>query len=128
MAEGGGLLNRYTVLKPYLGFESPPLRQIVKTDPGRHRADRGLFFRRIRTMWYVYILRCSDASLYTGVTNDLARRLKAHNAGRGAKYTRSRLPVALVHVERKRAKGNALAREARIKRLPRQAKLALLAG
>ncbi len=79
-------------------------------------------------MWYVYIVRCSDASLYTGVTNDPAKRLAAHNAGRGAKYTRSRLPVALVHIERKRCKGAALAREALIKRLSRHTKLALIAA
>ena len=48
-------------------------------------------------MYYVYLLRCADGTLYTGFTNDLARRLAAHNAGKGAKYTRSRLPVDLVY-------------------------------
>ena len=50
-------------------------------------------------MYLVYILRCGDGSLYTGITNDLSRRLAAHSSGRGAKYTRSRLPVALVWQE-----------------------------
>ena len=49
--------------------------------------------------WWVYILRCADGTLYTGATNDLDRRLAAHNAGRGAKYTRARRPVALVYRE-----------------------------
>jgi putative endonuclease len=79
-------------------------------------------------MWYIYIVVCSDNSLYAGVTNDVAKRLKAHNAGKGAKYTRSRLPVRLVHAERRRGKGAALAREAQIKRLRRDAKLALFAA
>ncbi|HTY07551.1 MAG TPA: GIY-YIG nuclease family protein [Candidatus Edwardsbacteria bacterium] len=77
-------------------------------------------------MWYVYIMRCGDGSLYTGVTNDLARRLAAHNAGRGATYTRSRRPVTVVYSERRRSKAAALAREWRIKRLRRRGKLALL--
>jgi putative endonuclease len=79
-------------------------------------------------MWYVYIVRCRDGSLYTGSTNDITRRLAAHNAGQGAKYTRSRLPAGLVHWERFRTKGRALAREAEIKRMPRNRKLGLIAG
>ncbi|MCU0606769.1 MAG: GIY-YIG nuclease family protein [Candidatus Edwardsbacteria bacterium] len=79
-------------------------------------------------MWHVYIVRCRDGSLYTGITNDLAGRLAAHNAGTGAKYTRSRLPVALVHCEQFRARGRALSRELTIKRLDRRRKLALIAG
>ena len=86
------------------------------------------FMLQYRNMWYIYIVTCRDASLYTGVTNDLARRLEAHNTGRGAKYTRTRLPVALVYVERKRSKSAALAREAKIKRMCRDEKLALIAG
>jgi putative endonuclease len=76
--------------------------------------------------WCVYVLRCGDGSLYTGATNDLARRLARHAAGRGARYTRSRLPVALVHVEPARGRGAALRREAAVKRLPRVGKLALV--
>jgi putative endonuclease len=68
--------------------------------------------------WYVYMLRCADTTLYTGITNDLSVRLAAHNAGRGAKYTRGRLPVELVYRERVAGRGAALRREAELKRLP----------
>ena len=78
-------------------------------------------------MHYVYILKCRDGSLYTGYTNDLARRVRAHNEGKsGAKYTRSRRPVALEYSERFKTPGKALSREAAIKRLTRGQKLALL--
>lgn len=73
------------------------------------------------------MLRCRDGSLYTGVTNDLNRRLAAHRAGTGARYTRGRLPVRLVYREARATRGAALRREAAIKRLPRAAKLALAA-
>lgn len=68
-------------------------------------------------LWHVYILRCVDSSLYTGVTTCVADRVAAHNAGRGAKYTRSRLPVELVYEECVGDRGDALSREAQIKRL-----------
>ncbi|MDY4697547.1 GIY-YIG nuclease family protein [Selenomonas montiformis] len=64
---------------------------------------------------YTYILECGDGSLYTGWTNDLVRRMKAHNAGRGAKYTRSRLPVRLVYFEEFDSRQEALRREWQIK-------------
>lgn len=76
--------------------------------------------------WIVYVLRCRDGSLYTGITNDLERRLTAHRAGKGGAYTRSRLPVRVVYTERRRGRGAALSREASIKRLSRIAKLALV--
>ena len=75
---------------------------------------------------YTYILECADGSLYTGWTNDLAGRVKAHNAGRGAKYTRSHRPVHLVYFESCATKGEALSREAAIKKMTRAAKLALI--
>ena len=75
---------------------------------------------------YVYILRCSDGSLYTGWTTDLAHRLEAHNEGAGAKYTRSRRPVELVYHEVFDSRSTALKREAAIKRLSRKEKLALI--
>jgi putative endonuclease len=75
--------------------------------------------------WVVYILRCRDGSLYTGMTNDLPHRMAAHGAGKGGAYTRSRLPVRLLYTEPRRSRGAALSREAAIKRLPRAAKLAL---
>ena len=76
--------------------------------------------------WYVYILRCSDDSLYTGVTNNLDSRLAAHKAGKGAKYTASRLPVTMVYNESATSRNAALRRELQIKRLTRQQKLALI--
>lgn len=76
--------------------------------------------------WTVYILRCRDGSLYTGITNDLPKRLKAHAAGNASKYTRSRLPVRLAYQEVRRSKSAALKREAAIKRLRRQTKLELI--
>lgn len=77
-------------------------------------------------MYYVYLLRCADGTLYTGFTNDLARRLAVHNAGRGAKYTRSRLPVELVYWKNFPNKSSALKREYAIKRLSRAEKLSLI--
>ncbi|HYR31373.1 MAG TPA: GIY-YIG nuclease family protein [Gemmatimonadales bacterium] len=76
--------------------------------------------------WIVYMLRCADGSLYTGITNDLRRRLAAHRAGTASRYTRTRGPVSVVHREPAADRGAALRREAAIKRLPRTAKLALL--
>jgi predicted GIY-YIG superfamily endonuclease len=75
--------------------------------------------RRPSSRWLVYILRCSDGSLYTGITNDLPKRLKAHAAGKASKYTRSRLPVRLAYGEPQKSKPAALKREAAIKRLRR---------
>lgn len=77
-------------------------------------------------MYYVYLLRCADGTLYTGFTNDLARRLAAHNAGRGAKYTRGRRPVELVYWESFSNKSSALRREYAIKQLPRRQRLTLI--
>lgn len=74
----------------------------------------------------VYLLRCRDGSLYTGITNDLARRLAAHRAGKGSAYTRSRRPLRLAYRETAPDRGAALRREAAIKRLPRRQKLALI--
>ena len=76
--------------------------------------------------YVVYILRCGDGTLYTGCTNDLERRLAAHSSGKGAKYTRARLPVELVYQEPAPDKSQALRREAAIKALTRQQKLALI--
>lgn len=77
-------------------------------------------------MNYVYILRCSDDSLYTGWTNNLEKRLKAHSAGKGAKYTKARLPVELVYYEEFEDKIEAMKREYEIKQLSRKEKLKLL--
>ena len=77
-------------------------------------------------MWYVYMLRCSDRTLYTGITNDLSARIRAHNAGTGAKYTRGRGPVELVYSEELPSHGDALRREYAIKQLKTEQKLALI--
>lgn len=77
---------------------------------------------RANSCYFVYILRCADGTLYTGYTIDLARRLDAHQKGKGARYTRCRLPVTLVYVEVLAQRGEALRREAAIKRLAREEK------
>ena len=74
---------------------------------------------------FVYLLRGADGSLYCGWTNDPQRRLRAHNEGRGAKYTRSRRPVALVWLERCGDRSAALRREREIKRMSREEKIRL---
>jgi predicted GIY-YIG superfamily endonuclease len=75
--------------------------------------------------WSVYIVRCADETLYTGIARDLSQRIAQHNAGTGAAYTRGRRPVILVHQEAAPDRGAALRREAAIKRLPLAAKRAL---
>lgn len=81
-----------------------------------------------KSAYFVYLLRCGDGSLYCGSTNDLGARIAAHNAGKGAKYTRSRLPVTLAYFERAADKSAALKREYAVKRLPRAKKLQLCAA
>jgi putative endonuclease len=79
-----------------------------------------------RRGWHVYLLRCGDGTLYAGATNDLSARLVRHAAGKGARYTRSRLPVELAWSVRVRDRGSALRREAAVKKLSRAEKLALV--
>ena len=79
-------------------------------------------------MAYVYIAECADGTLYSGWTVDLEQRLAAHNAGRGARYTRGRRPVRLVYWEHQPDRGSAQRREAALRRLPRSAKLRLIAA
>lgn len=74
----------------------------------------------------VYVLLCGDGSLYTGWTNDLAKRVATHQSGKGAKYTRAHLPVTLVYHEEYAEKSAAMQREAQIKAMPRAQKLALI--
>ena len=78
-------------------------------------------------MYFVYIMRCADGTLYTGYTDDIARREAVHNSGRGAKYTRSRLPVKMVYHESFATRSEAMKRECAIKRLSREQKLKLIA-
>ncbi len=77
-------------------------------------------------MWIVYLLRCHDHSLYTGATNNLPKRIKTHNAGKGGAYTRGRGPVRVVLREAHPSQSSALKREAQIKRLSKKQKEALL--
>ncbi|MDU5108970.1 MAG: GIY-YIG nuclease family protein [Clostridium sp.] len=79
-------------------------------------------------MNYVYILKCSDNTLYTGWTTSLEKRLKAHNSGKGAKYTKPRLPVEIVYFEEFQDKKEAMKREYAIKQLSREEKLNLING
>lgn len=76
--------------------------------------------------WYVYLLRCKDDTLYCGITDDILRRIAAHNAGKGAKYTRGRGPVELVYQEEQETYSDALRREYAIKQLTRQQKRKLI--
>jgi putative endonuclease len=83
--------------------------------------------RRKSDPWWVYIVECADGTYYTGITKNVEQRLEQHNAGRGARYTASRRPVALRYVERCRDRSAALSRECRIKALTRPAKQELFA-
>ena len=76
--------------------------------------------------WCVYIVKCNDGTFYTGCTNDLNKRIATHNLGKGAKYTRSRLPIILVYTEIQNNVSDSLKRENVIKKLTRQQKLKLI--
>lgn len=76
--------------------------------------------------WFVYILECSDKTLYTGITIDIKRRLVEHNSGRGARYTRSRRPVTIIYTMELPDRSTASKMELKIKKLPRKKKLELV--
>lgn len=78
--------------------------------------------------WSLYIVRCRDGTLYTGITTDVARRLRQHADGSGAKYLRGRAPLQLVYLEAGHTRSSAVRRETRVKRLSRAEKLALIAA
>ena len=82
--------------------------------------------KQLAEQWFVYILRCADSSLYTGIAKDVDRRLQKHNAGTASRYTRSRLPVTLEYQEEQTTKSKALKRELAVKALSRKAKEALI--
>jgi putative endonuclease len=88
----------------------------------RARASRAYGARVRSARWHVYLLLCGDGTLYTGVTNDVPKRLAAHRAGKGARYTRGRGPLRLVHQEPARDRSAAQRREAFLKALPRSDK------
>lgn len=77
-------------------------------------------------MWFIYIIRCKDSKLYTGITTDIDRRLTEHNSARGGRFTRFRVPVKLVYSEKAPTRSAALKREAAIKSLSRADKLSLI--
>lgn len=77
-------------------------------------------------VWYLYILRCGDGTLYTGITNNVEKRLAAHQAGKGAKYTRGRNPLELAYQEECGSHSDALKREAAVKKLTRERKEMLI--
>ncbi len=76
--------------------------------------------------WSLYILKCSDESLYTGITKDLEKRFKLHSEGKGARYTRTRRPLEVVYRETCKTRTEALVRECAVKALPKTKKLALI--
>lgn len=79
----------------------------------------------MESKWFVYLLECSDGTLYCGITNNLEKRIKVHNSGKGAKYTKTRVPVKLYYYEELSDKSSASKREWRIKKLSRTQKLQL---
>ena len=83
--------------------------------------------RKGSDIWHIYMVRCSDGTLYTGITNDLNKRIEAHNSGKeGARYTRSRRPVKLVYSEQVESKSAAAKLEYQLKKLPRLKKIRLI--
>jgi len=90
------------------------------------RKDRRTGKKPLAKAWFVYLLRCADGTLYTGIAKDVSRRCQQHNAGTASRYTRCRLPVELVYEEAHASQGSALRREAAIKALPRRQKLSLI--
>ena len=95
-------------------------------EDSEQKKGRGACWSLFEAMNYTYILKCKDETLYTGWTNDIEKRLEAHNAGKGAKYTRSRRPVELVYLEQFETKEEAMRREYAIKHMTRRAKLGLV--
>jgi len=82
--------------------------------------------KKPKEKWFLYILKCTDQSLYTGITKDLERRFRMHAEGRAARYTRTRRPLAMVYQETFRSRAEALIRECAVKALPKPKKLALI--
>ena len=104
-------------------------RQEAPGAPAWIRRSRGAArVREVREVNYTYIVRCSDGTLYTGWPNDLDKRIRDHNEGRGAKYTRPRRPVSLAYYEEFATKEEAMSREWAIKHLPRRKKEEMIRG
>jgi putative endonuclease len=102
----------------------------MKKPSGNRRESRGgaPCPRRVQRAWTVYLLRCADGTLYCGCTTDLARRLKEHAEGRGARYTRGREPFEVVALRKSLTRGETLRLEAEVKRSPRSEKAVFLAA
>lgn len=97
----------------------------IRAYPRRRRQD-GILMEQKENVSYTYIVECSDGTLYTGWTNNIKKRILAHNAKKGAKYTRSRTPVKLVYLEQADSKEQAMRREAQIKQLRKSEKEQLI--
>jgi len=97
----------------------------TKSSP-KTKNEKGLPRKGPLMAWTVYMLECADTSLYTGITEDLERRLDEHSKGKGAKYTKNRGPFIVVFTERQETRGQALKREAAIKAMTREEKLGLI--
>ena len=108
-------------------MKESPGRRISQKESGEEETRR-MVSENQEEKNYMYLLRCADGTFYCGWTNHLEARVEAHNAGKGAKYTRSRLPVELVYREALGDKSAALRREREIKKLTRAQKLALIAA
>ena len=93
---------------------------------GTRLRRKGIRKQRVKNNWSVYIVRCADGTYYTGATNNVLKRVKMHNAGLGARYTRARRPVELVYRKGRMSKPAALTREYAIKQLPRAKKEMLI--
>ena len=98
----------------------------IQQCPSRHFVTEENLVSVMEQTWYLYILRCKDDTLYTGITTDVEKRLEAHRTGRGAKYTRGRTPLELVYREICGTHSQALKREVEIKKLTRQEKQNLI--
>ena len=92
------------------------------------KKEKGSKKKKSSQKWFLYILRCQDGSLYTGVTNNLERRLKMHNQGNASRYTRTRRPVTMLYQESCRGRTQALIRECAVKALPKNKKEELAAS
>jgi putative endonuclease len=100
-------------LTPHIGYSNESYIDFQKNGPLEMNENN----------WVVYLVRCSDKSLYCGITNDIKKRLSEHNSGKGAKYTKSRIPVELVAVSPEMTKSDALKLEYRVKQQPAQEKI-----
>lgn len=105
-----------------------PTKKPTSTHPQKQPTKQRQQRTRPAGQWLVYLVRCRDGSLYTGITNDLPKRLNTHAAGKASRYTRSRLPVTLVYTEPQPSRSASLKREAAIKKLTRPQKDRLIGG